>query len=257
MTQRSRTIPAGVLLILIMAAILAVGAARAIPANATETVGGSTGEVNLSPKQRADFVKGAKEVAGLNDQQIAAALKDPETLYKIPVKSTVQTSEKVTSPAPSTTGKFQAQAYAPKCKTYQYVKQLVDIKNRPMLSFTGYKNWCFNGEHVLSAEWSPKPPNMKIVTWIRSDVKWVQGQKDGYRYVKSAERRSNSFMNFEGRWHGAHRSVGFGRFEWRVIGWNQTPEIIRANVGRMGIYDGRCHSAGKRFDTPLEVVHPK
>ncbi len=256
MGQRSRTIPVGVLLILITAAILAVGAVRAVPANAAET-GGSKGEVNLGPKQRAEFVKGAKEVAGLNDQQISMALKDPEMLYKIPVKSTVQTSEKVTSPAPSATGRLQAQAYAPKCKTFQHVKQLVDIKNRPMLSFTGYKTWCFNGEHVLSSKWSPKPPNMKIVAWIREDVKWVQGRKDGYRYVKSAERRSNSFVPFEGRWHGGHRSVGVGRFEWRIIGLNETPEIIKANIGRIGTYDGRCNSAGKRFDNPLEVVHPK
>ena len=54
-----------------------------------QTTGGATPEGNagteLTTEQRARFEEGASEVAGLSDEEIALALKDPELTDDIPV----------------------------------------------------------------------------------------------------------------------------------------------------------------------------
>jgi hypothetical protein len=196
------------------------------------------GEINLSAQQKADFAEQAGKLADLDDEQIAKALRDPRIFRAIPIREVVTTSE---AASPQTeAGGLQARAYAKTCRTFTVKKEIANYDNEPILKFTAYKDWCFNGDRVESV-------TMRVVPWIAPDLR---GTPDisGYVYRELTERRVDEFVTVDGRRHGGHKSIRWGRFEWRMPAHTRPVQILEVNAGRVGEYNGECSSAGSLYD---------
>jgi hypothetical protein len=224
-------------LTLVLAMTLFVKAVQA------EALGGEapvrSGEINLSAEQKADFAEKARKLAGLDDEQIARALRDPRIFRATPIREVVTTSE-----APSRqieSGGFQARAYAKTCRTFTVKKEVVNYDNEPILRFTAHKDWCFNGDSVESG-------TMRVVPWIAPDLRGT-ADISGYVYRELTERRVDEFVTVDGRRYGGHKSIRWGRFEWRMPAYKQPMQILEVNAGRVGEYNGECSSAGPLYDT--------
>ena len=155
MTYRVRVISLGVFMAL-LATLLLGGVAQA---QALDQKGvNKSGEVKLNPKQRAEFVEGAEKVAGLNDRQIAAALKDPQTIRAIPVEVKTDVSKQpLVSPTAPKPG-FAAPQAALYSSTLTCDKKATNIYRQTVLTYTVRHTWEYSkgGKKVLSYSVAPR-----------------------------------------------------------------------------------------------------
>jgi hypothetical protein len=205
-------------------------------AQSTDSAGSS--EIELTAAERAAFVKGAKEVGGLSEDQIALALRDPKLLAATPVG--VRSSSRIIDASPADSdravlGEKQTRAYAPVCRKKQFTNEIVNEQGEAFLKFIVTKSWCFDGEKVLSGSMN------EVSTWVRPDLR---GGPDtpGWVYNKSVERGTEGFLNYEGRYHGAHKSTRAGKFEYWRPGDKYPWGIIKTGVVQIGRYNGTCDS---------------
>ena len=98
----------------------------------------------LTPQQRAEFVAGAKEVAGLDDAQIAAALKNPDAVAAIPVNFEVVDNS---SPAPSFQGE-RSRSTAAACAAVSGETTYRNARGKLLARFATYREFCYNGSAI-------------------------------------------------------------------------------------------------------------
>ena len=157
---------------------------------------------------------------------------------------------KITSIAPSSVSGGQTTGmrpqYAEQCHRQLVIYQYNDSAGKPYLKFTGIKKWCFNGSKVTRG-------TMDVAPWIRADSKYGPGQ-DGYRYVPSALKKTDQFLNYKGRYHGALENTRLGRFEYRVHGLDKPAQVLNPYVSRIGHYDGTCDGPSPRDASPRVTV---
>ncbi len=131
----------------------------------------------------------------------------------------------------------------------QPVTMVYEDNKGPFIKFTGVKLWCYDGGEVTRA-------GMDVEAWIRPDARYEVGQ-DGYRYVPSGLKKTDRFLTYNGRRHGAHESVRIGRFEWRVHGFPRAAQVLNPYVSRTGRYNGACDGPKPRDVSPkVAAVRP-
>jgi len=217
-----------VLTLVLALVVLAVSLGQARPSEGASKTGNS--EVQLTQEERATFEEGAKKVAGLNDEQIKRVLKDPELYDDIPVRKgfvsrTVEASSTESSRA----------AYAPICRDKLAEIPYYDDKDRLVFKLTVIKNWCFDGDRVISG-------NMDNVTaWIREDARYTS-EAGGWSFADYAQARTERFVPFAGRTYGGHQSTIAGKWEFRFPGDERSSNTIRNGISQIGKYDGTCDS---------------
>lgn len=203
------------------------------------------GGTELTAEQRARFVEGAREVAGLSDEQIARVLENPELINDIPVDvSTSRTTTDTADPSTATASSdFQTQA-AEECAMSVATIWYDDVNGEKLLQFSATKRWCTNWERVTYG-------NMNDVqTWVRADAQYMP-ETGGWRYVPSAEFGTEEFKSFDGRAYGAHKSTRAGKFEFFFTGDTQPDSKVLPAVIQTGRYDGICISANYLPKEPI------
>lgn len=157
--------------------------------------------VTLTPDQREEFVAGAKKVAGLNDAQIRAALKDPAALAAIPVQTEVlqfksepeaqrrEGGENATSAAAAST-----------CRSFTSQVNYKNTYRTVLASFKVGRTWCWNYSSVTYAS---VPAVSGVVT--------KAGAAGGWRY-NGVLSRSDYFFVHDGRTRGGYFSYRKGSF---------------------------------------------
>ena len=139
--------------------------------------------------------------------------------------------------------------YAEQCRQQLVGMQYNDNAGKPYLKFTGIKKWCFDGSKVTRG-------TMDVAPWIRADFKYGPGQ-DGYRYVPSALKKTDRFLNYKGRYHGALENTRLGRFEYRLHGFGKAAQVFNPYVSRIAHYDGTCDGPSPRDASPrVTAVKP-
>ena len=183
-------------------------------------------EVKLSPQQRAEFVAGAKRVAGLNDAQIAAALKDPATLAAVPVRAEVRPVE--TQPtAQARGGERSASAAATSyCRRFGSTVNYANAYGTLLASYNVSRVWCWD---YSSITYVSVPTVSGTVT--------ERGTALGWRY-NGVIARSDAYFYYDGLSRGGHVSRRKGSFSVCNASsgcfLQKTPQV---NI--FGFYDGR------------------
>ena len=184
--KRRLVVVFGVGLLLALATVLS-SAALAAPTKAGK----------LTPEQRDKFVEGAKAIAGLSNEEIARALRDPDAIAAIPV-SVKDTQER--PPAPVSDEDIGAQAAANYCTYLIGTRYYVNINNERLFSLSGKKSWCFDYSAVTYA---PLARSGYSVT--------EKGIEYGWKYTGIVD-RAEGYKYYDGLSRGAHSSRFVGRF---------------------------------------------
>ena len=157
--------------------------------------------VDLSPQQRAQFVAGAKKVAGLNDAQIAAALKDPKTFAAVPVRAEVRPFEtEPTAVAQDGGGEFSSAAATSYCQRLGSTVDYGSAYGVPLASFKVSRVWCWNYSAITYVS----------VPAVSGTVS-RGGAALGWRYNGVIE-RSDAYLYYDGLSRGGHVSRRKGSF---------------------------------------------
>ncbi len=180
----------------------------------------------LSPKQRAEFVAVAKRVAGLNDAQVAAALKNPASLAAIPVRAEVQRTE--TQPA----ARAQEGERSPSAASTSYCRRFASTVNyfnaygTLLASYKVSRVWCWNYSAITYVS---VPSVSGTVT--------EKGAALGWRY-DGVIAKSDYYFYYDGLSRGGHVSRRKGSFSVCNAAsgcfLKKTPK-----VSIFGFYDGR------------------
>lgn len=230
-------------LVILLTLVLSAGLVSAEPERS------GSGKVNVSPKERAEFVKGAKKVGGLSDRQIKKALKDPELFRAVPVK--VQTSSKVLGSGQSDSqqpaaNSITAQKHGtpsvrnPLTHRKRFTYEITNLDGEPFLKFIATKTWRYNGTRVLSGSMN------EVETWVKPELRGGPN-REGWVYVPSSENGTEQFVNFEGRKNGGHKSTRAGKFEYRSPWFAGAWAVQKVGIIQTGLYHGACAS---RYYTP-------
>lgn len=228
MTLEAKVARRFLMALLLALVVLAISLGQAHPSKGASKEGGAG--VQLTREERAAFEEGAKKVAGLNDEQIERVLKDPELYDDIPVRRGFVSR---TVDAPST--RSSRAAYAPVCRDKLTEIPYYDNNDRLVFKLTAIKNWCFDGDRVLSG-------NMDNVTaWIREDARYTP-ETGGWSYADYAQARTERFVPSAGRTYGGHQSTVAGKWELRLSSEERSSKTIRNGISQVGKYDGTCDS---------------
>ena len=233
MTYRSRMFSAAVALTMLVLLGAMEGSVLANPAGDVRKEG--RGNTNLTAKQRAEFIAGAKKVAGLDDEQIAKVLDNPEMIDDIPV-STKFSSRFVEAPAaeaPDTT--MTQTAYAPITRRKLAILEYNDANGRLLFKTEAMKTWVFDGDRVISGSMDD------VTTWIREDARYTP-ETGGWRYEESVEGHTDRFVPVDGRTYGGHKSTVAGRFDFFNFGDARPSSAVKQGIAQTGHYDGTCYS---------------
>ena len=154
----------------------------------------------LTPQQRQEFIVGAKEVAGLNDAQIAAALKNPDAVDAIPVSFEV---EDLGGPAttPSLQGERFRSAAAAACANVRGEANYRNVRGESLANFAVYREFCFNGAAITYL--SPAQVGGGVTNL---------GASKGWSYQGVVDRKNQFFM-YKGRSQGGHKTVRVASFK--------------------------------------------
>lgn len=133
-------------------------------------------------------------------------------------------------------------ARSAECHRQNVTMKYEDAPNKPFITFTGVKRWCYNGTRVTSG-------SMDVETWIRPDSRYGPG-RDGYRYAPAELKKTDRFLTYNGRRYGAHESVRIGRFEYRAHGFDRAAQVLNPYVSRTGRYNGACDGPRPKDASP-------
>lgn len=147
---------------------------------------------NLTPEQRERFAEGAKGVAGLSDDEISAALKDPASVEAIPVRV------EETLEGPDRDG---ARSTAANCTSMSASRNYYNVRGEKLFHFSGRKEWCFNYSSAVT--YAPRATIGHVIT--------PTGHEAGWRYTGVAE-RAEKYAKFRGFPRGSHTSRFVVRF---------------------------------------------
>lgn len=234
MTYRSRMFSAAVALAMLVLLGAMEGSVLANPAGDVRKEG--RGNTNLTAKQRAEFVSGAKKVAGLDDEQIAKVLDNPEMIDDIPV-STEFSSRFVEAPAaeaPDTT--MTQAAYAPITRRKLAIYEYNDVNGQLLFKTEAMKTWVFDGDRVISGNMDD------VTTWVREDARYTP-DTGGWRYEESVEGHTERFVPVDGLTYGGHKSTFAGRFDFFHYGDARPSSQVKLGIAQTGHYNGTCFSA--------------
>jgi hypothetical protein len=230
---RGRFVRVLVLVFLLILLALFVSLVRA------DTSEGATNEkaskVEMTERQRADFVRGAKEVAGLNDAQIERVLQHPEMIDDIPVSKKFYSR---TIEVPSTTGSSSGQtraAYTPVTRKKLAVLEYEDADGQLVFKLEAVKTWVFDGDRVLSGSMND------VTAWIREDARYSPST-GGWRYAEEAESHTERYVPYAGRAYGGHKSTLAARFDLFYYGDSRPTGLVRQGISQIGQYNGTCNS---------------
>jgi hypothetical protein len=192
--------------------------------------------VGLTPAQETQIIEGARELAGLDEEEISRVLEDPEFVNDIPVDVRFSVSEtEPTNTAASSDGYRTQAAYETTCREKLATVEYVDADKKPLFRFDVTKKWCFNGERVLSGNMN------EVETWVRADARYSP-ETGGWRYNKAAEAGTDEFRTFHNRPNGAHRSSRAGKFEYFFPNASKPAGGNSPGVMQSGRYNGTCFS---------------
>lgn len=195
-------------------------------------------------KERQEFVEGAKEVGGLNDEEVERVLENPELMDSVPVGMEVF-SETFDESGVSSGYQMQA-ASAAQCKRKVMTLQYLDANSQPLLRFIATKVWCFNGNIITSS-------NMRDVeTWVRPDSRHSL-ESGGWRYDETSEYGTEKYAAFKGYPRGSHVSTRAGRFEYVFPGETNPSSVIWPAARQRGFSNGACHSV--QYEAVQPIVH--
>lgn len=191
-----RTIKLAVLAILMLA--LTAGVVLETPRESNAQAGPG---VKLTSEQRAQFVAGAKKVAGMNDAQIRAALEDPAALAAVPVQTEVLPFK----PEPEAQRRVgdedaPSAAAASTCRSFTSQVNYKNTYRTVLASFKVGRSWCWNYSSVTYAS---VPAVSGVVT--------KAGATAGWRY-NGVLSRSDYFFTHDGRNRGGYSSYRKGSF---------------------------------------------
>lgn len=177
----------------------------------------------LTPQQRAAFVAGAKEVAGLNDAQIAAVLKNPDAVDAIPVSFEVADNSSL---APSVQGE-RSRSAAAACADVGGEANYRNVRGELLARFATYREFCYNGAaitHLAPLQMDGGVTNL--------------GESKGWRYQGVVDSK-NQYFTYKGRPQGGHKTV-------RVASFKVCPEGAQCfkKVPKVGLY---VHFDGFRY----------
>ena len=159
------------------------------------------GKVKLTKSQRAEFVKKAKEVAGLSDAGIRKALEDPKVFAGIPtsVENSVTRSDNRQMQLSLATARTFSPQYIT-CNTMRKSLTYNSWYGTKLYVFRIYKHYCRNGYRVTSVPWIV---DRSYVTQYGTFI--------GYKYY-GVQQRTNNYSYALGNWHGRHRTFSRGLF---------------------------------------------
>ena len=163
----------------------------------------SKGEVKLSQKERADFAKKAKQVAGLNEAQISQAIKNPRLFAGTPTSV-----EPDVTRAGNKSGSLSLSraSGARGCDTLRKGINYNNLFGTRLYRFQINKRWCWNGRRVTA---------IKFVT-DRSYVTSFGSLVTGWRY-RGIKQRQNNYFYALGNYRGGHRTFRRGFFEQCIV----------------------------------------
>ena len=185
-------------------------------------------EVELSPRQHAEFVAGAKKVAGLNSAQITAALKNPATLAAVPVRAEVRTSE--TEPTARAQEDRAGESFSATatsyCRRFASTVNYTNAYGTLLASYKVSRVWCWDYSAITYVS---VPEVSGTVT--------ARGAALGWRY-NGLIARSDAYFYYDGRSRGGHVSRRKGSFS--VCNASSGCFLTKTpQVSIFGYYDGR------------------
>jgi hypothetical protein len=183
----------------------------------------------LTPQQRAEFVAGAQEVAGLTDVQIAAALKNPDAVAAIPVSFGVVDNS---SPAPSFQGERSRSAAAAACAAVSGEANYRNIRGELLARFATYREFCYNGFAITYL--TPLQVGGGVTRL---------GASRGWRY-QGVVYSKGGYFPYKGRPQGGHKAV-------RTASFKACPEGMNCfrTLPKIGLY---VHYDGFRYPRIVE-----
>lgn len=189
--------------------------------------GGGDSAGKLTREQREQFAAGAREVAGLSEAQISAALKDPAARAAIPVYA------EAVPFAPETSGSSAQSrgALATKCKTAGGQVNYYNNSGQVLAYFRVLKNWCFDYSRITSV---PAP----TVSAGATDL----GARVGWRY-KGLLRGNDYYVPYKGLSRGGHVSSRTGNFKVCTAATDCIQKTPRVRV--TVYYDGNSYTTTK------------
>jgi hypothetical protein len=183
---------------------------------------GQGNPTRLTPQQRAEFVAGAQEVAGLTDVQIAAALKNPDAVAAIPVSFEAVDNS---SPAPSFQAeRSQSTASAAACAAVSGKASYRNIRGELLARFATYREFCYNGFAITYLA----PLQVSAgATRLGASRGWSY---QGVVYSKGG------YFPYKGRSQGGHKAVRTASFKACPEGMNCFQTLPK--IGLYVHYDG-------------------
>ncbi len=192
-----------------------------------------------SAKERALLERGAREIMGLDEGDVDRILSDPETAAYVPVS--IESSSRYVE-APASGGEASGSrslSAASDCvgesKSKQYTQRFIDETDEPAFKFTATKVWCYSDGEVTYGNMGPAE------TWVRPDLRHSEAQ-GGWRYSPTSEFGEETFVPYDGRARGAHKSSRAGAFLYSFPGEDVTSAATLAGVNQIGFSTGGCNS---------------
>lgn len=179
--------------------VLSAGVLFALSAVLATTSLAKPGQGNkLTPQQRQEFIVGAKEVAGLNDAQIAAALKNPDAVDAIPVSVDV---DEIGGPATTAASGQRSRAAAAACANVRGEANYRNVRGESLANFAAYREFCYNG--VAITYLAPAQVGGGVTEL---------GASKGWRYQGVVESK-NQYFTYKGRPQGGHKTIRVASFK--------------------------------------------
>ena len=216
-----RTIKLAVLAVLMLA--LTAGVALGTPRGSNVQAGPG---VKLTSEQRAQFVAGAKKVAGMNDAQIASALRDPAAFAAVPMRAEVRPLETAPTPRVQESERSSSPASTSYCRSLGSVVNYKNAYGTLLASYKVSRSWCWNYSAITYVS---VPAVSGTVT--------EKGAALGWRY-NGVIAKSDAYFYYDGLSRGGHVSRRKGSFS--VCNASSGCFLQKTPQVRIwGYYDGR------------------
>lgn len=187
---------------------------------------GEAPRAGLTLQERERFVDGAKEIAGLSEQEISAALKDPDAVEAIPVR-VEETQDRPRVPD-------RGARSASDCSSMSAGRNYYNVKEEKLFVVSGRKEWCFNFYSAVT--YAPRATFDYTIT--------EKGRETGWAFKGVADRQEK-YVAFRGFPRGSHVSRVVLRFRSCDPDTGRCTPMVYPQYRGVGNYDGTGYQKTK------------